>query len=96
VEAVAGDIVRGNRAAFNRAVTWRCHTARLLKRTSSTQLTGSIAAVTVGYLLSGFGTEAWRLLFASGALPARAGADTRPKSRARTLGVVSNTRFDVH
>jgi putative MFS transporter len=31
---------------------------------------GAVAALLVGYLLSRFGTDAWRLLFASGALPA--------------------------
>ena len=31
---------------------------------------GSVSAMLVGYLLSGLGADAWRLLFASGALPA--------------------------
>jgi putative MFS transporter len=31
---------------------------------------GSVSAMGVGYLLSGLGNDAWRLLFASGALPA--------------------------
>lgn len=33
---------------------------------------GSLAAMLVGYLLSGLGTDSWRLMFASGAVPALA------------------------